>query len=97
MWGSTVAAGTLDLPWPDRLIARHRAVRAAVLNIGCQRAGVAKEKCGDVKVFKLPGFGVAATYLEDCLKPLTNRPMFGIKSQVRCLYHWSRHEGYQPI
>jgi hypothetical protein len=38
-------------------------VRSAVLNSGCQRAGVANEKCSDVKVFKLPGFGVAATYL----------------------------------
>ncbi len=63
MWGSTVAAGALDLPWPDRLIARHRAVRSAVLNSGYQRAGVTNEKCSDVKVFKLPGFGVAATYL----------------------------------
>ena len=94
---SSTVVGTVDFPWQDGLIARHHAVQSAVLNSDCQRAAVAKERCNEVTVLKLPGFGAVATYLEDRLEPLTNRPISGIKSYARCLYHWSRHEGYQPI
>ncbi len=43
-----VAVPTSDLPWTDRLIELHHAVRAAVLRSGRESVGVANAKGVDV-------------------------------------------------
>ncbi len=65
-----VAVRTADLPWSDRLLALHHAVRVVVLQSGRGSVGVANAKGDDVKLFDLAADDAAIAFLETLAVPL---------------------------